>query len=30
MTTGTRWIEQAPEAVRERFELIRGRWKERR
>jgi Uma2 family endonuclease len=29
MTTVTQWIEQAPEAVRERFELIRGRWKER-
>jgi Uma2 family endonuclease len=29
MTTVTQWIEQAPEEVRERFEYIKGRWKER-
>jgi Uma2 family endonuclease len=25
----THWIEQAPESVRERFEYVRGRWRER-
>jgi Uma2 family endonuclease len=29
MTTVTQWIEQAPEDVKERFEYIDGRWKER-
>jgi Uma2 family endonuclease len=29
MTTVDQWMERAPESVRERFERIRGRWKER-
>jgi Uma2 family endonuclease len=29
MTTVDEWIERAPEAVRERFEYVKGRWKER-
>jgi Uma2 family endonuclease len=25
----TKWIQQAPESLRERFEFVRGRWRER-
>jgi hypothetical protein len=29
MPTPDQWIRQAPEGVRERFECVRGRWRER-